>query len=90
MTSKWKPAQYIDEYQASVHKWIEETVHHMPHAKTKNKPTTSMKAVDFIDLLKQSLKSGAKKKAKKSSITAMRSSTLTKTKSKYTRHATKH
>lgn len=56
MTSKWRPEKYIDEYQTSIHQWVDEVVHKLPHAKSKHKkhPSTS-NVVNFVDLLKKSL-----------------------------------
>jgi DNA end-binding protein Ku len=62
MTSKWKPDEYVDEYQATLHKWVEETATKSPHSvpkKSRAKPKSNV--VDFVDLLKKSLKQPAKK-----------------------------
>lgn len=56
MSSKWRPEKYIDEYQASIHQWVDETIHKLPHVKTKHKkPLATSNVVNFIDLLKKSL-----------------------------------
>lgn len=56
MTAKWHPEKYIDEYQASIHKWVDETVHKLPHAKTKTKKQlAASNVINFVDLLKKSL-----------------------------------
>ncbi len=62
MTSKWKPEKYIDEYQATLHQWVEEEATKAPHhfaKKSKVKKPTNV--INFVDLLKKSL---ASKKSK--------------------------
>lgn len=60
MTEKWKPEKYKDEYKEAVEKWVSAKVKKHP-AKTMaprshaEKPTG--KTVNFVDLLKESLKS---------------------------------
>lgn len=64
MTTKWRPEKYIDEYQKSIHQWVEESVNHIPHKKLEKlykKPSTK---TNMIDLLKKSLNASAKKKEK--------------------------
>lgn len=55
MTSKWHPEKFVDEYQASIHQWVDETVHKLPHTKTKHKKVPASNVVNFVDLLKKSL-----------------------------------
>lgn len=62
MSSKWRPEKYKDEYQASIHQWVEETMHKLPHTKRKrdHKPQAS-NVINFADLLKKSLAQKSKK-----------------------------
>jgi DNA end-binding protein Ku len=61
MSSKWKPEKYIDEYQAAIHEWVEESVNHLPHKKQKHRKKDSTNVVNFVDLLKKSLAEKNKK-----------------------------
>lgn len=88
MSSKWKPEEYVDEYQGAIHKWLEEAVNNIPHKVKKKKSQLSSMPKDFIELLKESLKSGAKSKEKKPAGKTP-AKILTK-KNRYVRHATKH
>jgi DNA end-binding protein Ku len=86
MTSKWKPEKYVDEYQQTLHQWVEEAATKSPHhtsKKTKTKPSTNV--VSFVDLLRKSLTS--KSKENKPMKTAKH---VPKAKAKVGRHATKH
>jgi DNA end-binding protein Ku len=70
MASKWHPEKYIDEYQASIHRWVDETIHNLPHAKVKRrKQPAASNVVNFVELLKKSLaekhKGSTRKKLKK-------------------------
>jgi DNA end-binding protein Ku len=56
MTSKWKPQDYVDEYQEAVHQWVEETANKKPHrGAMKARAKNQTNVVDFVDLLKKSL-----------------------------------
>ncbi len=67
MTAKWKPEDYVDEYQAAIHKWVEEEVNNKTHSvSTKKKTQAPSNVVDFVDLLKKSLSSSQSKKSKTS------------------------
>jgi DNA end-binding protein Ku len=88
MLTKWKPEQYVDEYQEALHTWVEETVNNIPHKKrkTKEKAATGSNVINFEDLLKQSLK----KKAATAGKSAKKKKALSRkpaTKSKSARHA---
>lgn len=70
MSSKWHPEKYTDEYQESIHQWIDETIHKLPHEKNKHKKQPASNVVNFVDLLKKSLaeqhKHSTNKRIKKS------------------------
>lgn len=55
MSAKWKPEKYVDDYQAAIHHWIEETVNKAPHKISKQRKRTPSNVVNFVDLLKKSL-----------------------------------
>lgn len=65
MSSKWKPDKFEDEYQKSIHQWVEETVKDIPHKKHKQISRKTGKNVNFIDLLKKSLSASSKRKPRK-------------------------
>lgn len=68
MTVKWKPEDYVDEYQTAIHKWVEEEVNHKAHPVKKHKKAkTPDNVVDFVSLLKKSLTNNKTKKNKKAS-----------------------
>jgi len=89
LSSKWKPEDYVDDYQASIHKWVEETVNNLPHAIPSKKPTKQTKAdiVNFVDLLKKSLKTTASSKKTSSKIKPPPAS---RSKTSSSKHSTKH
>jgi DNA end-binding protein Ku len=65
MSSKWKPEKFIDEYQQSIHRWVEESVNNLPHKrieKTFKKPTN---VANFVELLRKSLAASSKRKGSK-------------------------
>lgn len=66
MSSKWRPEKYIDEYQTSIHQWVDETIRKLPHTKTRHKkqPVAS-NVINFVDLLKKSLAEKHKHSAKR-------------------------
>lgn len=68
MTVKWQPKKYHDDYRESLMKWIEKKAKlgkiPLP-AKQKEKEPASAKVIDFMDLLKKSIKKNAPKKARK-------------------------
>lgn len=74
MSSKWKPEKFVDSYQQSIHEWVEETIHHLPHKKSKKLVKKPGKNVNFIDLLKKSLATSSKKPEKKMSGAAIHKS----------------
>ena len=87
MLTKWKPEQYVDDYQEALHKWVEETVNNIPHKKRKSTQakTTGGNVINFEDLLKQSLKKKAAgtRTIKKPKVPARKAAS----KSKTARHA---
>lgn len=63
MTSKWDPEAYHDEYQDALQAWIEERIHHKKPKKSKRSTSVkNSKVINFVDLLKKSIKN---KKVKK-------------------------
>lgn len=57
MTSKWKPDKYEDEFRVALHKWVEEKIRHPEKSKMKRTGITKKGTViDFVSLLKKSLK----------------------------------
>lgn len=84
MTEKWDPKKYKDEYQKAVRKWAETKVKNKPEVvmRKRHERVTAGKETDFINLLKKSLGTTAKKtkqpkvnhiKAKKTSHAGKRS-----------------
>lgn len=65
MSSKWHPDKYIDEYQVAIHEWVNETVNHLPHKKTKSQKHTPSNIINFADLLKRSLDKNKRNNHKK-------------------------
>jgi len=88
MTTTWKPEKYKDEFKIAVQKWAEKKAKQMPVTAMKQRASASSgrKEVNFIDLLKQSLKSKNGKKPKKQTKTQIH----TRTKNGSSKHATKH
>jgi DNA end-binding protein Ku len=85
MTEKWKPEKYIDEYQETIHQWVEEEATKSPHRiSKKSKAKSPNNMVSFVDLLKKSLASSTHKN------TAKVTKHIPKAKPKTSRHATKH
>ena len=70
MTGKWKPEKFKDEYREAVEAWVKAKISKKPEklmqARSNAKPPT--KTVNFIDLLKESLKAKPKKSAQKLKI----------------------
>lgn len=63
MTTKWNPNAYHDTYRETLEQFIEKKIHHEKPQKSKTKKTTkSSNVINFVDLLKKSLK---EKKTKK-------------------------
>jgi len=65
MTTKWHPEKYVDDYQKSIHQWVEESVNHLPHKTAEKRSKKPVGQANLMDLLKKSLaasSSGAKKK----------------------------
>lgn len=57
MSGKWKPEEYKDEYREAVEKWVEAKVQKEPaETMTPRSHAKKGKVVNFVDLLKQSLK----------------------------------
>jgi DNA end-binding protein Ku len=66
MTIKWNPDDYHDEFREELQTWIEDKIHHVqskPSKKGKTRATAS-NVINFVDLLKKSLKTnkGQRKK----------------------------
>lgn len=60
MTTKWNPEDYKDEFKIALEKWIDEKVRHEKPGTMKRRSAASTKTgnvVNFVDLLKKSLKS---------------------------------
>jgi DNA end-binding protein Ku len=90
MSAKWKPDDYVDEYQEALHEWVKETATKKPHrAGMKARASNNSNVVDFVDLLKKSL--AGKGKGKKSKVAAKSKSTshkaIPKPKAKHARYA---
>lgn len=85
MSKKWKPQIYKDEYKEAVHKWAEEKSKKMPHTTMKPRAHIAAgKVINFVDLLKKSLKDTKPSKlTKKSAIHARQKSSTPK-------HVTRH
>lgn len=69
MKMKWKPEQFHDEFREKLEKFIEEKLHKVPKTKRKKKEAEETKpsnVINFVDLLKKSLKKkGAEKMTSK-------------------------
>ncbi|MEO8402525.1 MAG: Ku protein [Gammaproteobacteria bacterium] len=68
MTTKWNPNAYHDEYRKALEKFIEEKIHHEKPKKSKAKKSSLSKSsnvINFVDLLKKSLKDKKIKKPTK-------------------------
>lgn len=81
MSSKWRPSNYVDEYQKAIHQWVEQTVKKLPHTSMKQRKQRAMPAVDLIDLLRKSLATKRKVKPRKQT-TGLKSIVLAQTKHK--------
>lgn len=93
MSSKWQPANYTDDYQAAIHQWVEESVNQLPHQTPKKRKMPAGQMVNFVDLLKKSLATPAKNKKtanKNSPKKISPAHKMSKTKSKVTKHLTRH
>jgi DNA end-binding protein Ku len=91
MTAKWKPEKFVDDYQATLHKWVEEEATRKPHkAAMKTRAKAQSNVVDFVELLKKSInsKSGAKKSASAKNTKSVKH--IPKSKLKSAKHATRH
>lgn len=65
MTSTWKPDEYHDKYREALKKWIEERIHNEKPKKTKKQTAVKeSNVIDFVSLLKKSIKHKTPKKAK--------------------------
>lgn len=63
MAVKWRPENYKDEYKAILQQWIEEKIHEKPGKKKKKQAQVkSSNVIDFVALLKKSLKQKSKSK----------------------------
>jgi DNA end-binding protein Ku len=70
MTSKWNPNIYHDKYREALQEWIKDKIHHHKPKKSKAKKTSLEKdsnVINFVDLLKKSIKTKKNKKTKKHS-----------------------
>ncbi len=58
MTEKWNPTKYKDEFKIEVEKWLNHKLKHLPLRVMKNRDTAikSHNVVNFMDLLKKSVK----------------------------------
>ncbi len=67
MTTKWKPDNYHDEFREALEEWIEEQIHHeKPSKKSKMTPPPSKSnVINFVELLKKSLKNKKGQKTQK-------------------------
>jgi DNA end-binding protein Ku len=90
MSAKWKPDDYVDEYQEALHEWVKEAATKKPHrAGMKARGKNNSNVVDFVDLLKQSLAGKGKGKKLKPASKARAAShkAIPKPKSKHARYA---
>jgi DNA end-binding protein Ku len=70
MTEKWKPTQYHDKYRDALQKWIEDKINHVKPKKSASKKTApASNVINFVDLLKKSLKDKKSTPAKKKKTT---------------------
>lgn len=56
MTTKWKPEQYHDRYRDALQKWMDDKIQHHKPRKSKHKTVKSSNVINFVDLLKKSIK----------------------------------
>lgn len=58
LSVKWNPKQYKDEFKQQMHAWLERKLHHLPMPKMKKRSglVKSSNVVNFVDLLKKSLR----------------------------------
>lgn len=69
MTHKWRPEKYVDEYKQAVEKWVSNKIHHLPVKKMQARSQAKKgNVINFVDLLKQSVKESAKSKKSKSEM----------------------
>jgi DNA end-binding protein Ku len=71
MTAKWKPESYEDEYRKALEEFIEEKIHHAkPHSKMKKRASSgkSSNVIDFVSLLKKSIKQKKTTKSSKKTV----------------------
>jgi DNA end-binding protein Ku len=74
MTSKWKPDSYEDEYRKALEEYIEEKIHHTkPNSKMKKRAGgKSTNVIDFVSLLKKSIKQKKSTKNNKKPLKSQR------------------
>ncbi len=67
MTTAWDPNEYQDNFRVTLEKWIKNKIHHKKPAKQKAASTKPSKSnvINFVDLLKKSLKDKQNHKRKK-------------------------
>lgn len=63
MTTKWNPKDYQDDFRIALQKWIDDKIHHeKPSIKKQKKLSSKSNVINFVDLLKKSLKNKKTKK----------------------------
>ncbi len=68
MTTRWNPEKYHDEFKAALEKWIDNKIHHVkPSKKQSTQKIKKSNVINFVDLLKKSLKETHHKKSAKKS-----------------------
>lgn len=68
MTTKWNPKNFQDDFKIALEKWINNKIHHVkPSKKHKESRTKKTNVINFVDLLKKSLKETNHKKPTKKS-----------------------
>lgn len=89
MSSKWQPQQYKDDYKLAVKKWIDKKIHHLPPSKMKARSHAPEKGkiINFVDLLRKSLKESEQKPARS---TTKHKKIMSKIPKKAVRHLTSH
>lgn len=88
MTAKWQPKKYHDEYRETLMDWIEAKMKSKLPAKTKEKHEKAAKGgkvINFVDLLKKSLKDKETKKSARKTPTKRTAKNKKVTKTKKTR-----
>lgn len=62
MSEKWKPEKFKDEYREAVEHWVKNKIKHLPETKMqpRSKAKTATNMVNFVGLLKKSLKNKGK------------------------------